>query len=107
MRPLGTRYTNLHAPYHRGYPIGRCGLFTPLLRRGFWFGFVLALAVGLYFADEEHRENLRAFADDVHRSIIERPEFMVSAAQISGAGPTLEEEFAKFCPSISRSVPFP
>jgi cell division protein FtsQ len=76
-------------------------MLTPLLRRLVFYGipgFVLALAVGLYFADEEHRENLRAFADDVHRSIIERPEFMVSAAQISGAGPTLEEDIREVLP---------
>jgi cell division protein FtsQ len=76
-------------------------MLTPLLRRLVFYGipgFVLALAVGLYFADEEHRENLRAFADDVHRSIIERPEFKVSAAQISGAGPTLEEDIREVLP---------
>jgi cell division protein FtsQ len=76
-------------------------MLSPLLRRLVFYGipgFVLALAVGLYFADEEHRENLRAFADDVHRSIIERPEFMVSAAQISGAGPTMEEDIREVLP---------
>ena len=102
MRPLGTRYTNVHdpAPSRLSYRLMRF-MLTPLLRRLVFYGipgFVLALAVGLYFADEEHRENLRAFADDVHRSIIERPEFMVSAAQISGAGPTLEEDIREVLP---------
>ena len=102
MRPLGTRYTNLHdpAPSRLSYRLMRF-MLTPLLRRLVFYGipgFVLALAVGLYFADEEHRENLRAVADDVHRSIIERPEFKVSAAQISGAGPTLEEDIREVLP---------
>jgi len=102
MRPLGTRYTNVHdpAPSRLSYRLMRF-MLTPLLRRLVFYGipgFVLALAVGLYFADEEHRENLRAVADDVHRSIIERPEFKVSAAQISGAGPTLEEDIREVLP---------
>ena len=102
MRPLGTRYTNVHdpAPSRLSYRLMRF-MLTPLLRRLVFYGipgFVLALAVGLYFADEEHRENLRAFADDVYRSIIERPEFMVSAAQISGAGPTMEEDIREVLP---------
>jgi cell division protein FtsQ len=102
MRSLGTRYTNVHdpAPSRLSYRLMRF-MLTPLLRRLVFYGipgFVLALAVGLYFADEEHRENLRAFADDVHRSIIERPEFMVSAAQIKGAGPTLEEDIREVLP---------
>jgi cell division protein FtsQ len=102
MRPLGTRYTSVHdpAPSRLSYRLMRF-MLTPLLRRLVFYGipgFVLALAVGLYFADEEHRENLRAFADDVHRNIIERPEFMVSAAQISGAGPTLEEDIREVLP---------
>jgi cell division protein FtsQ len=76
-------------------------MLTPLLRRLVFYGipgFVLALAVGFYFAHEEHRENLRAFADDAHRSIIERPEFMITAAQITGAGPTLEEDIREVLP---------
>jgi cell division protein FtsQ len=102
MRPLGTRYTNVHdpAPSRLSYRLMRF-MLTPLLRRLVFYGipgFVLALTVCLYFADEEHRENLRAIADDVHRSIIERPEFMVSAAQISGAGPTLEEDIREVLP---------
>ena len=102
MRPLGTRYTNVYdpAPSRLSYRLMRF-MLTPLLRRLVFYGipgFVLALAVGLYFADEEHRENLRAVADDVHRSIIERPEFKVSAAQISGAGPTLEEDIREVLP---------
>jgi cell division protein FtsQ len=102
MRPLGTRYTNVHdpAPSRLSYRLMRF-MLTPLLRRLVFYGipgFVLALAVGLYFADEEHRENLRVVADDVHRSIIERPEFKVSAAQISGAGPTLEEDIREVLP---------
>ena len=102
MRPLGTRYTNVHdpAPSRLSYRLMRF-MLSPLLRRLVFYGipgFVLALAVGLYFADEEHRENLRAFADDVYRSIIERPEFMVSAAQISGAGPTMEEDIREVLP---------
>ena len=102
MRSLGTRYTNVHdpAPSRLSYRLMRF-MLTPLLRRLVFYGipgFVLALAVGLYFADEEHRENLRAFADDVHRNIIERPEFMVSAAQIKDAGPTLEEDIREVLP---------
>ena len=66
MRPLGTRYTNVHdpAPSRLSYRLMRF-MLTPLLRRLVFYGipgFVLALAAGLYFADEEHRENLRAFA---------------------------------------------
>ena len=102
MRPLGKRYTNVHdpAPSRLSYRLMRF-MLTPLLRRLVFYGvpgFVLALALGLYFADEEHRENLRAFADDMHRGIIERPEFMVSAAQISGAGSTLEEDIREVLP---------
>lgn len=102
MRPLGNRHTNVHdpAPSRLSYRLMRF-MLTPLLRRLVFYGvpgFVIAIAAGLYFADEEHRDNLRAFADDVHRSIIERPEFMVSAAQITGAGPTLEEDIREVLP---------
>ena len=102
MRPLGTRYTIVHdpAPSRLSYRLMRF-MLTPVLRLLVFYGipgFVLALALGLYFADGEHRENLHAFADDMHRSIIERPEFMVSAAQISGAGPTLEEDIREVLP---------
>lgn len=102
MRSLGTRPSNIHdpAPSRLSYRLMRF-MLTPLLRRLVFYGipgFLFAIAVGLYFADAEHRENLRAFRDDVHRSIVERPEFMVSAAQISGAGPTLADDIREVLP---------
>ena len=66
MRPLGNRHTNVHdpAPSRLSYRLMRF-MLTPLLRRLVFYGvpgFVIAIAAGLYFADEEHRDNLRAFA---------------------------------------------
>lgn len=67
-------------------------MLTPLFRFALRVvaPFVLAvLAVNAYFADQERSDNFFLMLQDLRTSFVERPEFMVGAMTIDGAGPIL------------------
>ncbi|MDG1338952.1 MAG: cell division protein FtsQ/DivIB [Paracoccaceae bacterium] len=77
------------APSRWGYRYQRLMLtptFRVLLRKGLPL-LVVAAGVGLYFMDEGRRAKTSEAVADIRASIEERPEFMVSAMAIDGAGP--------------------
>ncbi|QTN35910.1 cell division protein FtsQ/DivIB [Cognatishimia activa] len=67
-------------------------MLTPLFRFALRVvaPFVFAvLAVNAYFADQERSDNFFLMLQDLRTSFVERPEFMVGAMTIDGAGPIL------------------
>lgn len=81
------------APTRMAYRMQRLWL-TPLFRVTMRVGLPAFLAVfvaGLWLADEGRRAGLMAQVDAVRSVVAERPEFMVSVLQITGASPALDK----------------
>lgn len=104
MQPLRTRRprTNVNdpAPSVLSYRLLRL-MLTPVLRRLVVYGipaFVVTLGVGLYFAKQENRDYLYAYYQDVYRSVIERPEFMVKLMSITGASDDVDQDIREVVP---------
>jgi cell division protein FtsQ len=82
------------APSRLNYRLQRWWL-TPSIRSGLRIGIPLTLAVGglaVLLGDAERRAALQQGWSDLRSGIEQRPEFMVSAVQIAGAGEGLSEE---------------
>ena len=104
MQPLRTRRArnpiNDPAPSVLSYRLLRL-MLTPVLRRLVVYGipaFVVTLGVGLYFAKQENRDYLYAYYQDVYRSVIERPEFMVKLMSITGASDDVDQDIREVVP---------
>ena len=104
MQPLRTRRPrnpiNDPAPSVLSYRLLRL-MLTPVLRRLVVYGipvFVVTLGVGLYFANQENRDYLYAYYQDVYRSVIERPEFMVKLMSITGASDDVDQDIREVVP---------
>ncbi len=104
MQPLRTRRPRTHvndpAPSVLSYRLLRL-MLTPVLRRLVVYGipaFVVTLGVGLYFAKQENRDYLFAYYQDVYRSVIERPEFMVKLMSITGASDDVDQDIREVVP---------
>ena len=104
MQPLRTRRPRNHindpAPSVLSYRLLRL-MLTPVLRRLVVYGipaFVVTLGVGLYFAKQENRDYLFAYYQDVYRSVIERPEFMVKLMSITGASDDVDQDIREVVP---------
>ncbi len=104
MQPLRTRRPrnpiNDPAPSVLSYRLLRL-MLTPVLRRLVVYGipaFVVTLGVGLYFAKQENRDYLYAYYQDVYRSVIERPEFMVKLMSITGASDDVDQDIREVVP---------
>ena len=75
------------APSRWSYKLLRI-MLSPFLRRLIFYGlpvFLLVVVAAINLADENRRDKLRAAYDDIYRSVIERPEFMVKLMAITGA----------------------
>ncbi len=75
------------APSRTAYRLHRM-MLTPSFRRFLRLGLpliVLSVGAGAYLADETRRLDLIAWAQDVRRTIEERPEFMVHLMEVEGA----------------------
>ncbi|PWE34053.1 cell division protein FtsQ [Maritimibacter sp. 55A14] len=88
------------APSRWSYRIQRMWLtplYRGLLRKGLPV-FLLLFAIGWYVTDAERLEALQIWADDLRRSIEERPEFMVRLMKIEGASPELSGDIREIMP---------
>lgn len=75
------------APSRWSYKLLRI-MLSPFLRRLVFYGlpiFLLVVVAAVNLADENRRDKLRAAYDEMYRSVIERPEFMVTLMSITGA----------------------
>lgn len=88
------------APSRWSYRLQRW-MLTPgirmALRIGVPFGVTLALASG-FLANEDRRDALTLFVNEVRASIQERPEFMVGLMAIDGAGTNVAEDIREVVP---------
>ena len=75
------------APSRWSYKLLRI-MLSPFLRRLIFYGlpvFLLVVVAAINLADENRRDKLRASYHDIYRSVIERPEFMLTLMAIIGA----------------------
>ena len=75
------------APSRWSYKLLRI-MLSPFLRRLVFYGlpvFLLVVVAAINLADENRRDKLRAAYHDIYRSVIERPEFMLTLMAIIGA----------------------
>ncbi len=76
-------------------------MLTPGIRLGLRIGVPFGLvfvAVGAFMADEQRRDALNLFVAELRASFEERPEFMVGAMAIDGAGGNLAEDIREVVP---------
>lgn len=98
MRPLSRLRDP--APSRLTYRMHRL-MLTPAFRLFLSAGLpvsVVALAVGVYFADEDRREALVEGAAEMRRQIEQRPEFQVRLMAIDGASDAVAEELREGLP---------
>ncbi|MDC0736937.1 cell division protein FtsQ/DivIB [Cognatishimia sp. SS12] len=72
-------------------------LFRFALRVVLPFG-LTALSAGIWFSDQDRRDNINMVIDDVRTSIVERPEFMVKAMAIEGASASVADDIREILP---------
>jgi cell division protein FtsQ len=102
MRPIKTprAFRNDPAPSRWSYRFMRV-MLSPVLRRMVFFGIPAAICVGtgaIYFSDLDRRDAISAAVQDMYRSVIERPEFMVKVIAIHGASPALDMDIREVMP---------
>lgn len=101
LRPHRARqHSNDPAPSVLSYRLLRL-MLTPVLRRLVFYGipaFVLAAGCGLYFAKQENRDRVTAAYQDVYRSVIERPEFIVKMMTVRGASDEVDQDIREVVP---------
>jgi cell division protein FtsQ len=88
------------APTRLAYRMNRLWL-TPLFRAMLHVGlpvFLIIFCTGLYLADEGRRDGLVTFAQDVRRTLQERPEFMVEMMAIDGASQEVSDDIREILP---------
>ncbi|OCX66046.1 cell division protein FtsQ [Thioclava sp. SK-1] len=88
------------APSRLAFRLQRLWL-TPLVRSVVRIGapiFVVVLGVGLYFGDEGRRATIWQHFIDAKRAVQTRPEFMVSALKIEGAGEEVDAAIRTMLP---------
>ena len=76
------------APSRLRYKLSRW-MLSPFIKKAIFYGFPLiglAIPILIYFQDQKNQEKLEEVAFDLYRKIIERPEFMLDALSIEGAG---------------------
>ncbi|GAA6207225.1 cell division protein FtsQ/DivIB [Cognatishimia sp. WU-CL00825] len=98
MQPVNSRIDP--APSRLSYRYQRM-MLTPLFRFGLRVVMpfsVAALAAGVWFSDQDRRDNINMVIDDVRTSIVERPEFMVQAMAIDGASIGVSEDIREILP---------
>ena len=82
------------APSRLRYKLSRW-MLSPFIKKAIFFGFpliILAIPISIYFQDQKNKEQLEEAAFDLYRKVIERPEFMLNALSIEGAGDSLNAE---------------
>ena len=82
------------APSRLRYKISRW-MLSPFIKKAIFYGLpliILAIPILIYFQDQKNREKLEEVAFDLYRKVIERPEFMLDALSIEGAGDSLNAE---------------
>ena len=82
------------APSRLRYKLSRW-MLSPFIKKAIFFGFpliILAIPISIYFQDQKNKEQLEEAAFDLYRKAIERPEFMLNALSIEGAGDSLNAE---------------
>ena len=88
------------APSRWSYKLLRL-MLSPFLRRLVFFGvpvFLLTFVVAINFLNEDRRDYFLTKYDDIHMSIIERPEFMVNLMSIYGASDSLMQDIREVIP---------
>ena len=82
------------APSRFRYKFSRW-MLSPLIKKAVVYGLpliILSVPILIYFQDQKNREQLEELAFDLHRKVIERPEFMLNALSIEGASDSLNAE---------------
>ena len=82
------------APSRLRYKLSRW-MLSPFIKKAIFYGLpliILAIPVLIYFQDQKNKEKLEEVAFDLYRKVIERPEFMLDALSIEGAGDSLNAE---------------
>ena len=82
------------APSRLRYKLSRW-MLSPFIKKAIFYGLpliILATPILIYFQDQKNREKLEEVAFDLYRKVIERPEFMLDALSIEGAGDSLNAE---------------
>ena len=82
------------APSRLKYKLSRW-MLSPLIKKAIFYGLpliILATPIVIYFQDQKNKEKLEEVAFDLYRKVIERPEFMLDALSIEGAGDSLNAE---------------
>lgn len=72
-------------------------LFRAVLRKGVPSFCIITLA-GAWLADQERRDDLSLWVQDLRRSVEERPEFMVNLMAIDGASAEVDEDIREILP---------
>lgn len=88
------------APSRWSYRMQRW-MLTPGIRTGLRVGIplgMIAIAAGVFLANEARRDAVRMFVTDVRASIQERPEFMVGLMAIDGAGTSVGQDIREAVP---------
>jgi len=88
------------APSRLSYRYERL-MLTPLFRFGMRVVLpfsVAALATGIWFSDQDRRDQVRMFMRDIRTSIVERPEFLVKAMSIEGASSSVADDIREILP---------
>ena len=82
------------APSRLRYKLSRW-MLPPFTKKAVFYGFpliILAVPILIFFQDQKNKEKLEEVAFDLYRKVIERPEFMLNALSIEGAGDNLNAE---------------
>ena len=96
------------APSRWSYKLLRL-MLSPFLRRLVFYGvpvFLLMVVTAINLSDENRRDQLRPFYDEIYLSVVERPEFMVNLMSITGASDEVMQDIREVVLSIFLSVPF-
>jgi len=92
------------APSRWSYKLLRL-MLSPFLRRLVFYGvpvFLLMVVTAINLSDENRRDQLRTFYDEIYLSVVERPEFMVNLMSITGASDEVMQDIREVV-----SVDFP
>ena len=82
------------APSRLRYKLSRW-MLSPFIKKTIFYGFpliILAIPTLIFFQDQKNKEKLEEVVSDLYRKVIERPEFMLDALSIEGAGDSLNAE---------------
>jgi len=70
-------------------------MLSPFIKKMVFYGFpliILTIPILIYFQDQKNTEKFEEVAFDLYRKVIERPEFMLDALSVEGAGDSLNAE---------------